>query len=137
MDVPTTHVMIMNSYFDFIYAKAMYEHLGNTVKRMCQGCEVDHPSQKQHSCVMNDSQEHIEMYFETLLSAVNEDDILLSWSDTMNALTICPELLALQKLKIYDKDWLSSMKTDQWKAKIEKMILNITQLESRAFQPID
>ena len=95
----------------------MYEHLGNIVKLMCYGCEVDHPSQNQHSCIMNDRQEHIEMYFEKLLSAVNEDDILLSWSDIMDTLNIFPELLALQKLKIYDKDWLALMKTDQWKQK--------------------
>lgn len=61
MNESTAHVMIMNSFFDFVYAKALYECLGHVVKQNCYGCEVNHPSQVQHSCIMYDKQEHIEI----------------------------------------------------------------------------
>lgn len=135
MNESTAHVMVMNSYFDFVYAKALYEQLGKIVKQECYGCEVDHPSQVQHSCVMHDSDEHVGMYFDLLLAAVNEDLILLSWSEIMESLNICPELLAMQKLKIYDRDWLETMKNEQWQRKMQKMVLSILHIEHRLFQP--
>lgn len=134
MNDSTAHVMIMNSYFDFLYAKALYECLSITVKRECYGCEVDHPSQVQHACVMYDQDEHISMYFEKLLDSVNEDDILFSWSEIVDTMNILPELLALQKFKMYSDEWRASMKTDQWREKMKKMILKIAQLENRLFQ---
>ena len=98
------------------------------------GCEVDHPSQLQHACLMYDREESIYRYFDELISAVDEDSILLSWSEIVDALEISPELLALHKLKIYDKDWLATMKSDQWKAKIRKIVLSISHIENRLFQ---
>lgn len=68
------------------------------------------------------------------MSTVSEDEILLSWSEIVDTLNICPELVALQKLKIYDKDYLDTMKTKQWRTKIEKMVLSIFHLEGRLFQ---
>jgi hypothetical protein len=124
----------MNSYFDFVYAKALYECLGDVVKQECYGCEVDHPSQVQHSCIMYDTHEHIEMYFHKLMSTVSEDQIRLAWSDIVDSLNICPELVALQKLKIYDKNYLDTMKTELWRTKIEKMVMSIFHLESRLFR---
>lgn len=130
----SSKVMLMDSYFDFMYAKAMHECLPTIVKENCYGCEVDHPSQLQHACLIYDHEESIYMYFDELLSAVNEDSILLSWSEIVDALEISPEVVALHKLKIYDKDWLATMKTEQWKAKMKKIVLSISHIEKRLFQ---
>ena len=134
MNESSSNVIFMDSYFDFIYAKAMHECLPTIIRENCYGCEVDHPSQLQHHCLMYDREESIYMYFEELLSAVNEDDILLSWSEIVDTLDISPELVVLHKLKIYDKDWLATMKSEQWKTKIRKMVLSISHIENRLFQ---
>ena len=55
----------------------------------------------------------------------------VSWSESVDTLEISPELVAIHKLKIYDKDWLASMKTDQRKAKIKKMVISISNIENR------
>ena len=65
---------------------------------------------------MYDQEESIYIYFDELLTAVKGNNILLSWSEIVDTLEISPELVALHKLKIYNKDWLATMKTDQWKA---------------------
>ena len=133
MNESSSKVMLMDSYFDFMYAKAMYECLPTIIKENCYGCEIDHPSQRQHHCLMYDQEESIYMYFEELLTAVKQDEILLSWTEIVDSLDISPELVAFHKLKIYDKDWLETMKTDQWKAKIRKMIISISHIENRLF----
>ena len=60
------------------------------------------------------------MYLDELMTAVDEDNILLCWTEIVDTLDFPPELLAFHKLKIYDKDWLATMKTDQWKTKIRE-----------------
>lgn len=48
----------------------------------------------------------------------------------MNALNIFQELLVLNTyvfLKLYNDDWLTSMKTDKWECKMEKIILKLAQ----------
>ena len=60
---------------------------------------------------MYDQEESIYMYFDDLISAVKGDSILLSWSEIVDTLEISPELVALHKLKIYDIDWLATMKS--------------------------
>ena len=131
MNDTSAQIMLMDSYFDFLYARALYNCLAPTVKQNCYGCEVDHPSQLQHYCLMYDVEEHIYMYFDDMMAAVDEDNILLSWSEIVDTLDVPPELLAMHKLKIYDKDWLATMKTDQWKTKHRKMLLSITRIERR------
>lgn len=42
------------------------------------------------------------MYFDELLSPVNDDDVLLSWSEIVGIRHIFPELRALQKVEICD-----------------------------------
>ena len=133
MNDTSSKVMLMDSYFDFIFAKAMFECLPTIIRDNYYGCEIDHPSQLQHHCVMYDQEESIYMYFEELLTVVNQDEILLSWTDIVDSLDISPELVALHKLKIYDKDCLETMKTEQWKTKIRKMIISISYIENRLF----
>lgn len=51
---PATNVLLMNSYFDFIYAKAIIGVRDVVVKSKCYGCLIDHPSQSEHDCIMDD-----------------------------------------------------------------------------------
>lgn len=138
---PSTSVMIMNSYFDFIYAKALYEIKGVTMKKSCYGCEINHPSQTQHDCLMNyaeydddDDAYRLDLYFEDMLKVVNEQDIIQSWDDIVRVSNISHEIIDLHKMVISSKDFLEVMKTEQWKNKMKKMILTISRLEKRLFQ---
>ena len=97
----------MDSYFDFMYAEALHHYFPTIVRQNCYGCKGNHPSQLQHSCIIYDDEEHIYMYFDELLSAIDEDSILLSWSEIVDTLEKSPELVpvVLHKMKKYDKDW--------------------------------
>ena len=48
----------------FVYAKTVVELLPIVVMDNCYGCEVDNPSQTQHTCLMGTISEHLDTYFE-------------------------------------------------------------------------
>ena len=48
---------------EFLYNKTILELLNDVVMEYCYGCEVDHPSQVQHTCLMWTWVEHLDTYF--------------------------------------------------------------------------
>jgi hypothetical protein len=48
---------------EFLYARTILELLNDVVKENCYGCEVDHPSHVQHTCLMWTQVEHLDTYF--------------------------------------------------------------------------
>lgn len=132
----STSVMLMNSYFDFVYAKALCQVKGTAVRKNCYGCQMNHPSQKQHDCIMitDDDEYQIDFYFEEMLKEVNEKDIIQSWEDIVRVSNISPEVIDLHKLVISSEDFLQMMKTEQWRSKMKRMVLTINRLEDRLFR---
>ncbi len=123
-------VLLLDSYFDFMYALTILSNKRDVVRRICCGCRVEHPSQLQHSCLRETNEQHVDMYFDEMLKAVDEDVVLHRWCTTVDTLDgISPELLAIYKLKIYCADWRATMKTDKWRNKMKKMTMKLVQLE--------
>lgn len=114
-----TSVMLMNSYLDFLYAKALHvlEVKYTVIKNNCYGCMIDHPSQNQHDCIVSDLiQEHsIALYFDDMLLVVDEKKILLAWEEIVQGLKISQEVIDLYKQVLSSRDFLAVMKTEQWK----------------------
>ena len=127
------YTLLMESYFDFLYAKSLSEVLGIVVKEQCYGCQVDHPSQKHHPCIMDDEEDHVMMYFHHLVEKIDEQTILSVWCDFINQLDIPKELMDIQKQKMYSEGWLQTLKTDKWEDKIIKLILTTLRCERRLF----
>jgi hypothetical protein len=48
---------------EFLYARTIFELLNDVVMEDCYGCEVDLPSQVQHTCLMWTRVEHLDTYF--------------------------------------------------------------------------
>ena len=134
---PGVSVVLMNSYFDFVYAQALLGMKNTVIRKNCFGCITDHPSQSQHDCIMNDfiyDDEHaIEFYFEEMLQEVDEEKILLSWEDFVRGHNISSSVIDLHKKVISSKDYLTVMKTDSWKHKMIKTMNTIVHVERRLF----
>ena len=59
-----------------LFAKHMLNIIPDIVFETCYGCQVDHPSQRNHDvCIMMEKQERIEAIFEKALGRVNELEI--------------------------------------------------------------
>lgn len=135
---PATSVMLMNSYFDFIYAKALCEVKGLAMKKSCYGCEINHPSQTHHDCLMDwnnddDDEYRLDMYFDKMLEVVDENSVLQSWEDIIKISNISPDILEMHKMVISSTNFLTLMKTDKWRTKMKRMVTVITRLENRLF----
>ena len=135
--LPGTSVLLMNSYFNFIYAQAMLAIKWTVIKNKCYGCQIDHPSQTEHDCIMMDfrmdDEYSIDIYFEEMLTEVDEVKILLAWEELVRGLNISNEVVNMHKTVISSKDYLEVMKTDQWKKKLRKTMSTIQHIEQRLF----
>ena len=125
-------VSLLQSYFDFFYAKELREKMFSVFKRKCFGCQTSSLSQLDHSCLILTDAHQLELYFEDVLLDVDEADILLKWNDAASVLDISSELIEMFKLKINCKDWRETdMKTVQWRAKMINMTIQLLQIERR------
>ena len=61
---------------DFLYARTVLELLNDVVKENCYGCEVNHPSQVHHTCLMWTEAEHLETYFDLTFNKINQEDMV-------------------------------------------------------------
>lgn len=71
MEVTTTSVDFMLGIYNVQFAQQVRTGLGELVKKYCYGCEVDHPSQTHHTCLMWTELEHLDAYFEEALETVD------------------------------------------------------------------
>lgn len=60
----------------FLYARTVLEILPKVVTESCYGCDVNHPSQVQHTCLMWSRTEHLDTYFDIAFKRIDEKDIV-------------------------------------------------------------
>ena len=61
---------------DYLYARTILDLLNDVVKENCYGCEVDHPSQVEHTCLMWTQVEHLDVYFNLTFEKIIYGDIV-------------------------------------------------------------
>lgn len=62
-----------------IFAVEIVDLLSEIVYEQCYGCSVDHPSQVQHSCIMETPLTHMWMYFDLAVEKVNKEIVKEKW----------------------------------------------------------
>ena len=85
------------------YAEEIVPVINQLVVENCNSCIIDHPSQRQHPCLMMESDERLSLYFDEALSKVSEACIMERF---MNSLSdIRPRVNGLELLKYTCSDW--------------------------------
>lgn len=51
----------------------------------CYGCEIDHPSQRQHSCLCADDDEIFLTHFDAAFDLLNKEKLVLAVKDLLRA----------------------------------------------------
>jgi hypothetical protein len=125
-------VSLLQTYFDFFYAKAISDKMCMVFKKKCLGCVNEWLSQTDHTCLTLTTQQLLNLYLEDILQEVDQTEILSQWNQSASILDVSAELLEMFKLKIYCKDWRDTdMKTSQWRTKMIKTAVQIKLLEQR------
>ena len=124
-------VLLLESYFDFLYAKTICSAAHEVLTRMCDGCRCWNLSQRNHTCLSVSKFERIEIYFHDILDTINEEEILNQWTEAVQGLQDVPTgFKYLFRLKIGCKDWRETqMKTHTWKVRMLKMVKSLIFLE--------
>lgn len=115
---------LLESFFDFCYAKEIINKMYAVFKKNCSGCQQGLLSQRDHICLSLTECDLLEMYFDQILLEVNETDVLRYWESTVTVMQddFSPELVYMYKLKIDCRDWRETdMKTSEWKSKMKRL----------------
>ena len=87
------------------YAGEIASVINQLVVENCNGCIIDHPSQRQHPCLMMESDERLSMYFDDALSKISEARVMENFMNSLNG--IKPRVNGLGLLKYTCNDWRS------------------------------
>ena len=85
------------------YAEEIASVINQLVVENCNGCIIDHPSQRQHPCLMMESDERLSLYFDDALSKVSEASVMENFMNSLN--DIKPRVNGLELLKYTCYDW--------------------------------
>ena len=121
---------LLESYLDFFYAKEILYRLPLVLKRTCEGCLWDSLSQTDHTCLNLIKRQKLSLYFEDVLSVIDEQDIMLKWREAVSPLEdVSPAFLAIYQLKLNCVDWRETMKTPDWKYRLIKLSAQLLRLD--------
>lgn len=125
-------VSLLDSYFDFFYAKEILKKMADVLLKKCVGCVTNSLSQVDHSCLTLTKSEQLKLYFEDILLEVDENEILRNWESSTSLLEDVHETVGLYRLKLYCRDWRESdMKSMAWRNKMINLTIQLLQLENR------
>ena len=64
--------LLLESHVDIKYAQLLLDVSAEVIKEQCPGCVIDHPSQRQHYCVIYDNEELFKMNFGDMLKKMDK-----------------------------------------------------------------
>ena len=127
-----SYISSMNAVLDFCYAKDAYGKIGTVADSKCYGCKVDHPSQRQHDCIMLEPEQKLDNNFEEIILAIDEERVLRKWERQVTAMDIPLAIVDLYKLKVFCEDWReTTYKSEVWASKMYTTLHRLIELERR------
>ena len=85
------------------YAEEVSAIISMMVLENCEGCRVDHPSQRQHDCLMMEDDQKMWLYFDSALEKVPEAKVVETFMNSLR--DIKPTVNGLELLKYTCQDW--------------------------------
>ena len=93
------------------YAEEIACAISVLVVENCNGCIIDHPSQRQHPCLMMANEERLLMYFDIACSRVSEASVMEKFMNSLG--DIKPTVNGLELLKYTCDDWRTLFCTNE------------------------
>ena len=90
-------------------------------KLRCNGCEIDHPSQPQHDCILPDDI-LIAMHFDEAVEKVNSTAVIRDWLNPFTrgrSYTIRRGTRTVKRRK----RWLEEYPSERWRNNVKRMVL--------------
>ncbi|WAR26051.1 hypothetical protein MAR_011755 [Mya arenaria] len=94
-----SQVSLLESYFDFFYAKEISKNMYLVFRKKCFGCQNACLSQSDHTCLTLTDKQQLELYFDDILAEVDESDIVLKWNEATSLLDVSVQVLNMFQIK--------------------------------------
>ena len=105
--------------------KTLARHIGRGVadlsKLRCYGCEIDHPSQRQHDCLLPDDI-LIDMHFDEAVEKVNSTAVIRDWLTLLLDVNLSQSDVSPEQLNSI-KSWLVESHSERWRNNVKRMVL--------------
>ena len=105
--------------------KTLVRHITCSVadlsKLRCNGCEIDHPSQLKHDCLLPDDI-LIDMHFDEAVEKVNSTAVIRDWLTLLLEVDLRHSDVAPEHLDAI-KSWLEESPSERWRHNVKRMVL--------------
>jgi len=99
-----------------VSAEEIAPHLSALAIENCNGCLIDHPSQREHPCIMMEKDEQLYTYFDRAVERASENKIMEAFTKQVGNTPVRVQEL----IKYTAEDWKSDFCTDhRWELKQE------------------
>ena len=116
----------MESLLDILTAEKTMHKIEKLTKDLCHGCFIDHPSQTQHSCLMDTFAERLDSVFDEALDSVWMSHLVDEWMKYVTHTDFAANLHPVYLIKYSCSEWLEkTYKCDEWRARIRNLLLQI------------
>ena len=105
------------------YAEETASRVMVLVTEYCNGCLIDHPSQRQHDCLMMEVDERMCLYFDEAMNSVSEATIVQNFMNSLQDMK--PTVNGLELLKYTCQAWrkeLCSRERKKLKTKTRELL---------------
>ena len=90
-------------------------------KLRCNGCEIDHPSQLQHDCLLPDDI-LIDMHFDEAVEKVNSTTVIRDWLTLLPEIDLTQSDVEPEQLNAV-KSWFEEYPSERWRNNVKRMVL--------------
>ena len=84
----------MSTVLLYSFAEVIEDVIEQKKKESCAGCEIEHPSQRRHDCLMMSDLEHLQRHFEAAFQSFRLLDVLNKYSLKVKKLNLSTNLVS-------------------------------------------
>ena len=116
----------MKSLLDILSAEKTKNNIEKLTNDMCYGCFIDHPSQTQHTCLMDTLEEKLDNVCVEALDNVYMTTLVDQWMAYVTQTHFTTSVHPVHLIKYSCSDWLeTTYKSVEWRERIRNLLLQI------------
>jgi hypothetical protein len=116
----------------FTYARKLREAVEDLTRKHCYGCRIDHPSKRNHPCLMLAESERLNIYVDDAMEDIDCQEVLNLWKNETKLIDISQKLKDTFERLLQNSEWreMHLPKKDEFNDMAKRTI----QLDHRFYQ---
>ena len=85
-------IRMMVEIYMFTYARKLREAVEDLTRKYCYGCRIDHPSQRNHPCLVLAERERLNIFVDDAMEDIDCQEVLNLWKNETKLIDISQKL---------------------------------------------